>query len=196
MCFGAGDDLLNLLKLLADIYPHEIEGDKELLKSSQIRGDWILREGTPKKVAVADFERILNKEGNLHVRLRLRDVERKVIVATGEFKFHRLPSPLPGQNVVFLYDKKPETHGGGSGDFKKFIKDMGLFIGTRIVSDLKSQPKDDFVWYFGDSMPNPLLEKVNDRDPANVLKHVTEQTGVTFKEETRVVPVLFVERAK
>ena len=34
------------------------------------------------------------------------------------------------------------------------------------------------------------------RDVVSVLKHVTEQTGLTFKEETRSVPVLFVEPSK
>jgi hypothetical protein len=195
MCFGSSDDLLDPLKTLAGIYPHEIEGDKELLKSSQIHGDWVFREGTPKKEAVAELERVLNKKCNLPVKLSLRDVKRKVIVAAGEFKFH----PMPGHNGgigIYIYDKEPETHGGGSGRFEKFVSDVSQFINTRIVSDLKNPPKDELGWYFGDSMPNPLVEKVGDRDVASVLKHVTEQTGITFKEDTRIMPVLFVERVK
>jgi hypothetical protein len=39
-----------------------------------------------------------------------------------------------------------------------------------------------------DKLPNR-----RDRDPELVLKHVTEQTGITFREETRVMPLLRVE---
>ena len=196
---GKDDDILYPLSSFVAIYPQDIEGDKELLHSSHIQGDWVFREGTPKKQAVAELGRILNEKCNLPVKLTLRDVERKVFVATGEFKFHPI-SGHSGKTKVYVYDKNPgtpETQAAGGGNFERFIRDVGTFIDTRIVSDLKNPPKDNFDWCFGDGIPYPPVKKqLDDRDSASVLKHVTEQTGVTFREETRTVPVLFVERAK
>jgi hypothetical protein len=39
-------------------------------------------------------------------------------------------------------------------------------------------------------------EEQEDHDPPSVLKHITEQTGLSFTEEARPVRVLFVERVE
>ena len=197
MTFGE-QDLLGILKSLADFYPQEVEGDETLVRA-KIQGDWIVRKGAPQAEIVSAIERILDKQCGLHVKLRLRDVERKVTVASGAFEFHPIPGrSRPNAIDVFLYDDALETHGGGSGDIETFVRSLGWFVHRRIISDVRTAPKDGLTWYYCGSMRS-LTQKekeVTDAYVGSVLKHVTEQTGLTFKEETRSVPVLVVERVK
>jgi beta-lactamase regulating signal transducer with metallopeptidase domain len=187
LAFGE-QNLLRILEDVAVIYRQEVEGDEALVKS-KIQGDWIVRKGAPKKDILSGLETILNKECGLHVKLRLRDVERQVIVASGEFDFH----PFEGRSV-YLYDDKPENngHGGGGGDIESFVRSLGWFVHRRVLSDVKDPP-DGFAWLYCGDRPQKNVKKL---DVEHVLKHVTAQTGLSFKEESRSVPVLFVERGK
>jgi hypothetical protein len=197
MTFGSME-LCNLQDNLAGIYPQEIEGDAELLKSP-VQGDWVVRVGTPKKEILARLEEILNSECKLPVKLSLRTVERKVFVAKGQF--HVQPSQNESGEYgpcVKIYGRKYslDAHGGGSGNLDKFLKFAGSFMNRRVVGEVENPPREGFVWFYhGDYFPTKK-EEIEDRDPAAVLKNITEQTGLTFTEETRSVPVLFVERNK
>jgi hypothetical protein len=196
MTFGTMD-LSSVLNNLANIYPQEIQGDADLLKTP-ITGDWVLRVGTPEAEVYRRLEAILANECNLPVKLYVVAEQRSAWVAAGSFHVE----PTNNESGEFspcvkIYGKKlsHDAHGGGSGDFEKFLKHLGQFIGDRVVSKVE-KPPEDFVWFFhGDYFPTKA-EEIDDRDPATVLKNITEQTGLKFYKQMSIVRVLHVKRAK
>jgi hypothetical protein len=195
---AGGSDLFYPLWLIARIHRQEIEGDVELLRSDRVIGDWICREGVSRQEMIAGLEKVLNRDCGLRVRLSLRDVKRQVFVAHGEFKFQPLTG-VKSDYGINLYDKEvpgrficAQAHGA----LDQLIRDIGPYVRIRTASEVKNPPKDTLTWSSWASSEHSRVEDVKDRDVANVLRHVTEQTGLTFKEETRTVPVLFVEELK
>jgi RNA polymerase sigma factor (sigma-70 family) len=194
--FGGGPDLPGLLSTLARIYAQEMEGDEEFLKT-KIEADFIVRQGAPAEKVVGQLETILRKQFQWPVRLALREVERKVHVASGTYRF----VPVEGRPAdrIELYARAlsdPKFGGGGSGDFPEFLQWAGRFIGKRIVAGrIENAPTKQISWH--DNTPHKGFteaEWAEAHDAESVLKHLSEQTGLKFKEETRAIRVLFVER--
>jgi RNA polymerase sigma factor (sigma-70 family) len=191
---GSGCSVPTLAEMLAGIYPQEIDGDGKLLEE-QVTGDFVVREGAPVEKVVACLDEILRKECELPVKLTQRDVARDVFVVKGRWK----SAPLAGrnENEVDLYGKQlvPNSGaGGGSGDLARFLRAAGSFMGRRLVSEVEAPPKGEVSWYNNRRSPFTEEQRLEDTDPELVLKHLTEQTGLTFKEERRKVRILFVER--
>ena len=115
-----------------------------------------------------------------------------MIVSTGKFQLRTEGNT----DNIWIYGEKLGYvwNGGGSGDFDRFLNDVGQYIHRRMASGVLNPPKDLPQWAYNGGLPG--FEPDEEHDLANVLKHITEQTGLTFTEETRSVPVLFVERAK
>ena len=182
----------SIVKSVCDVYPQEIEGDEKLIRT-QVEGDFVVRLGVAPQKLVSDLERILRTECDLPVRLSLREEERKVIVTSGQYEY----SPVAGYKGIVIYGKAlvPDSGaGGGSGDFDKFLQSVGSFIGRRLVSDLQDPPKNRLSWSYHRRSPFTAQMRKEDTDQTLVLKHLTEQTGLEFREETRKVRVLLVER--
>jgi hypothetical protein len=194
-----GTELLTLLTFLVGDSPQEIEGDPKLLQRP-ITGDFIVREGASREKVTSRLEEILRRECGLQLKLTFRQVERKVTVAHGRYRF----TPLPGraadqaENQIELYGKQLYGDGspGGGGDFRQFLKGTGLFLGHRVVGEVEGAPTAGMTWRYHRRSPATEEQTKEDTDPKGVLKHVSEQTGLTFKEETRRVAVLFVQRAE
>src|SRR5262249_33142584 len=89
---GGRPRALDVLTQLARIYPEELEGDRALLKSPRDAA-FIARGGAPPAAIIAGMEKLLRKEFQLPVLLRFQQVERKVYVASGTYKF----TPVPGR---------------------------------------------------------------------------------------------------
>jgi RNA polymerase sigma factor (sigma-70 family) len=188
-----GTGLPTILEHLTGLYPQDLEGDEGLLKE-QITGDFIVRDGAPADKVLPRLEEILRHDCKLPIKLTLKDVERKVIVLRGTYR----PMPLPGydKEEVQLYGKDlvPNSGaGGGGGTFAEFLQAAGSFMGRRLVAEVEGAPKK-VGWRFHKRSPFTEQEAKEDTDPDGVLKHLGEQTGLTFKEENRRVRVLFVER--
>jgi hypothetical protein len=186
-------DLRIIHQDLADIYPQETEGDEELLKTV-IPGDWIVRSGAATKDILVQLQGILNAECNLPVNLSLCEVERKVIVAKGGFRLQ----PAVSRRVIDVYGKTLCTDKScSSGDFNTFLRRVGMYVNRRLVSGIADVPKEPLEWHCHERQyTTNTQEYAEDHDPASVFEHLAAQTGLTFEEETRTVPVLFVERVK
>jgi RNA polymerase sigma factor (sigma-70 family) len=190
--------LRSWIPVLTDVSAQEIEGKDELLQKA-ITADFVVRQGAPAEKVVASLEKALRKEFNLPVKLAFQEVHRNVYVASGEFRL----TPVAGRakDHVEIYAKDltdPKLHGGGSGDLAALLKQTGTFITRRIVAgDIKDAPKGRLSWHY--NLPdanNGFTQAEWDaaHDVEGVLKHFAEQTGLTFKEESRKVRVLAVER--
>jgi RNA polymerase sigma factor (sigma-70 family) len=192
----AGLLLGNWIPVLTDVSAQEIEGDDELLQKA-VRADFVVRQGAPAEKVVASLEKILRKEFGLPVKLAFQEVLRNVYVASGKYRL----TPVAGrpENHVEIYAKDlsdRKAGGGGSGDFAALLKQAGSFIGKRIVAgDITDAPKGRLSWHY--NLPDGAFTDAEwqaAHDPEGVLKHLAEQTGLTFKEESRKVRVLVAER--
>jgi RNA polymerase sigma factor (sigma-70 family) len=190
-----GPTLALLLTTLAPLQPQEIEGDKDLL-GERIEADFIVRPGLPAERIVASLDKILRTEFALAVKLTIREVERKVYVAGGKYRF----VPVKGRtdNRIELYGKDltdPQFGNHGSGNFAEFLRGAGSFIDKRIVAGkIEDVPQGQLRWHENVRAAFTDAELQTARDRESVLKHLTKQTGLTFREETQPVRVLFVER--
>lgn len=179
------------------IYPSDIDGEPDLLET-RIPGDWIYRTGQPAEKMVRALEIRLQRMLKKRIALRLREVERDVVVVRGDYK----SVPVAGRNKdqIEIYGKQIVPGGGGagggSGSYPEFLKWVGEWIARPLVSEVKAPPKGMLVWYYNARQPFTKEMQKEDHDEALVLKHLQEQTGLTFVRERRRVPILFVERAK
>jgi hypothetical protein len=188
--FGVGG-LSNLIPILVDFDRHEIEGDEELL-NVPVRGDWILRTSASDEQILAGMERILRDKLQIPVKTSVKELERKVLVAKGDFRF----TPIGESKQIQVYGQTlvKKGGGGGSGDLSEFLRSVGGFIGRRVVSDVRHLPEDRLRWHYNVRFPQSKFRE-EDRNVEKVLRHVTEQTGLKFSPGVRPVRVLLVERA-
>ncbi|GEM_PF-2514594 len=168
--------IASILNSLAGIHPNETEGDKELL-NTQVKGDFILRTGTPQETIVNRLEEILQKDLNISVQLTFRELEKDVIKVTGYLKTNLL-------SKIEFYDTK--RGGGGAGKFQELMTAIGDYIGCPVVSEVINPPVHIFSWSYNKS------KDLADRD--SMLQNLSDQTGLTFKEDKRKVRMLFVEK--
>ena len=186
-----GSSLRRLPQPLAGIYPQEIEGDQALL-DKEIQGDFIVRKGLSAEKFVECLEPILRRECGLPVKLALREAERRVFVARGKYRF----LPIAGHSGLVIYGKELFPYSGsgaGTDDFPKMLQTVGAAITRPIINEVQEAPKGKTSWEFNFRAVATAEQRDEDTEPTAVLGHLAEQTGLTFKEETRKVRVLFVE---
>lgn len=204
-----GFSLTVLIDQLLGIKSQQIEGPTELLRKPTT-GDWVVRDGASADSLLEQLQQILQDELSLPVKLKLRIVERPVYVARGAYQL----TPLPGRQAegkLILTDETLTTDnieifgkqlvpnsgaGGGCGNFDTFLGWLGRWIGTPIVSEVKSPPKKTLCFQLHERTPSTEETRREDHDPKLVLANITAQTGLEFAQETRPVKLLFVEPAQ
>jgi Protein of unknown function (DUF3738) len=180
-----------------DIFPAEIDGDPDLLKTT-VAGDWIYRAGTPAEQMVRALEIRLQRTLKKRITLKLRMVEREVVVVRGQYR----PSPVTGRakDQIEIYGKQIVPGGGGAGGgggtYPEFLKWVGEWIERPVVSDVQPPPKNQFNWFYNARSPKSEQMSREDHDEPLVLQHLHEQTGLTFTRERRPIRILLIERAK
>ncbi|HEV3342947.1 MAG TPA: hypothetical protein VG125_21415 [Pirellulales bacterium] len=189
---GQGIQVRALVRMLADVFPQEVEGDQQTL-DTQISGDFVLRSGESREHIVESLEAILRDEPKLPVRLRFRDVKRQVYVLRGEYKF----TPLPDYpDSIQIYGDKLAANsgaGGGGGDFTDFTRWVGMWIERPVLGEVKNGPKN-LSWRYHMAPAFTPEQRAAAKEPRAVLRNLAGQTGLTFEEETREIRLLFVER--
>jgi len=196
---SAGFYIRNLPRVMGmDIFPIEIEGDPDLL-NREISGDWVFREGAPPEELVRPLEAILQRALRLRITLAFRQVEHDVVVARGRYRY----APLPGRsdNAIEIYGTYLDAKGTGvyddrSGKFPEFLGRVGEWIDRPVVNEVEAPPKENVGWHYSARSPFTEEERRQDHDEASVLRHVREQTGLTFTREKKLIRVLFIERPK
>jgi RNA polymerase sigma factor (sigma-70 family) len=199
-----GQAVETLLQTLAGIAPEEVEGDRDLRWNSLIGGDFVVRAGAPPAKVVARLEEILNQEYNLPpVKLTLREADRTVYVLEGKYKFTRT-APDQAANHIELYANElilgpapiPLVGRGPGGSFPEFVVRLGRFVDRRVVLGKVEGLPAQVTWGEQGQWPVTPQSWEAEHAPGPVLKRVTEQTGLTVREETRRVRVLVVQRLK
>jgi Protein of unknown function (DUF3738) len=141
---------------------------------------------------------IIQRVLRLRISLTFRRVERDVVVARGAY--HHAPQKGRRANEIEIYGKEVVPGGGGagggSGDFAKFLKWVGEWIGRPVVSEVEAPPKGWITWNYNRQEPSTEQTRREDHEEASVLQHLQDQTGLTFTRERKSIRVLFIERAK
>jgi uncharacterized protein (TIGR03067 family) len=185
-----------LMVLLENGIPRQEIEVPQQLRYEHIEGEFVLRSGTTPEQFVPALQKILREELKSPIRLKLELVEREVIVANGKYKSTPLKDREADQVDLFAVDRNESAEaGGGSGAFDAFLQNVGSYIGKRIVNEVSETPKQRIAWYFHNStrvLPGPDPNQ----DADGVLKNITKQTGLEFKEAQRKVQVLIVTAEK
>ena len=131
------------------------------------------------------------------ITLELRQVEGDVVVARG--RYHSFPLPDHAEDEIEIYAreiaKEEDDRGGGAGVFPAFLRSMEKWIGRPIVNEVDLPPKKNIAWHFNRREAPTEKARRDDREGALVLKHLEEQTGLTFTREKRSIRILFVQLA-
>jgi hypothetical protein len=178
---------------LTTIYPQQVEGAKDILATS-VGGDFVVRAGVSANQVIPALEKVLREECRIPVKLTLREVDRKVIVVKG--KYRAKPLKDRAANHFEIYGAalvEDGTGGGGGGDFPEFLNWIGMYLDRQLVNEAADTPKARLSWHYNERSEGTEEDRKADRNESSVLRHLTEQTGLTFVEEARRVAVLFIE---
>lgn len=189
---AGGADLASILHYLTELDPFEIEGDAEL-KSLIIPGDLVVDVNATREQIVRRLQEILHHELKQNLRLALRRINREVYVARGNFKF----TSIDGKRTqIEIYGQELSTShfGRGSGDLDKLLQWVARWIERPVLNEVTSPPTERMTWYYNLKYPFTDEERRLATDPNLVLKNLSKQTGLEFTKETRLMPVLVVER--
>jgi hypothetical protein len=74
------------------------------------------------------------------------------------------------------------------------LKSVGSFIDRRVLNEVEYPPEDRLKWHYNVRFPHSKFAH-EDRNVKGVLRHLTEQTGLTFSWDRRRVRTLMVEHA-
>ena len=169
-----------------------IEGDHNLLGRS-IPGDFILRNDLKQDVTRQALEDVVSDFVGTKVNVEIRQVDRPVYVLRGHWNFKPLnpTDAAGGEPRIHLYAQNfGRAMGNASGSNAKAMLESGL-----------SQSLKSTVIIEADGLPKSLATSTHflvgqAQDPKAILDHVTEQTGLTWTQETRQVTRLFIELPK
>jgi hypothetical protein len=197
--FEHGDDsparpfnLPYVLQFFLNAYPQSIVGK---VPNIPIPGDLLARyEATPEQLA-AELQKILQNELHQPIALSYRDVQRSVIVLSGQWKFSPANSPFVTRSETrssiprlqfFQSEMTARGDGSASGTAQDFANRLGDSINKQIVIDATGLPRQ-ISWKWNDSVQQKFS------DFASVLNHLKDQTGLSWSEEIRTVRCLCID---
>lgn len=171
--------------------PYEIEGPNRLL-NLRISGDWTIKDGLSPDDLLKALEPILWKLTKHHIIFEKQTVERDVIVVTGSHL-----NVQPGAPIQFyaqnLHDPNPYD---GYGDLKMLLETLGTRLEIRFVDETTIAPQSletkSLTWTYHQDLDAAATKKRRAELTDDVLKNVSEQTGLVFTHEQRPEPVWFV----
>jgi hypothetical protein len=146
------------------------------------------------------LEKILKDEIGRKIRFVKRRVKREVIAATGRYRFRALDGKGDGTRVYMYSDRFEPDAGGGGGtahSVSEFLAALGNRVGIPVIDGTKSSGEMSIVY---DHHRSAYLDKIKDKSEKDrklemLLKNLSEQTGLKFKRERRMVDKWFVTEA-
>jgi hypothetical protein len=199
MTIGAAYRLKDIIHYGIKINPHEIEGPKEFLERD-LEGDWVIRSVVEEENFLKELENILQKEVDLPVRLAFAKRVREVYVAKGKYHFASVKrnendagTDKTGNvtnDPIEIYGRERSGLGGGaSGELKDFLSWVESWINVSIIDEVSEPPAKEITWH--SNQPRSTIS--GSQDSELVLKNITDQTGITFTKDLRVVRRLLIE---
>ncbi len=179
-----GAPLSKILQFCAKLDSHH--ASTAGLPRINLDGDWILRDGASTEAILADLHTILLDQFKTDIRFEKTEIIKDALVATGKYKFRRLPQADPDELQIFadtLDHPQPgeSVMGGGTtppGDLWVYL---GEIINYPIVDETTGEPPE-FTWILSRSIQGANQEPARRQQ---ILDNITNQTGIIFKQEKR-----------
>lgn len=189
--FGVTPRLSNLIEHFLKVEQTDIKGDARILQR-KLPEDYVYRTDASVEQLAAKLAEIAQQEWQIPVRLSFREVERNIYVAKGDFQ----PS-LPAGETRFALNSGPYAGDHGefyhTGSVSDFLANASEYLGVKIVNEIspsEARLKWSRRWYDRSTVKPENRFKIN---PEIVLKQITDQTGLKFTSEKRMMRVVFVE---
>jgi hypothetical protein len=188
-----------LIQYFLKIFPQDLEGDARLADMT-IAGDFVARADADIEQYWAALEKIISEAADGPVVLSFAEVERPAVVFRGTWRAEnpeRGPNDLRPQKIE-LYGAHLDVRdggGGGSGSIGEFASYAGSWIDRTVIVEA-SGPPQRLSWHYNGHGDWTEESRRQAHDLKLVCEHIQEQTGLSWKEETRKLRRLFMEREK
>ncbi len=208
-----------LLQNIFDLAPDEIEGNNDVL-GRLIDGDFVLRGAADDDHIRTGVEKVLSDTWVTDITLNFKDVDAKVYVLHGNWKYHPVDpagtDPVLGGSASFINGVRqpdaPRVHIYSESTQKSSGNGMAGGINGINNGIIKDPKNANFRMPLVRALHTPVIIEADgipanlnfslDDDPSKpsdakaVLDHITEQTGLTWTQETRKLHHLFVDIAQ
>jgi hypothetical protein len=195
---------------LADVLGHVLRLKKQQYEwpadvlSAYVPGDWIVS-WDPRDYhelsdsELATFEKILNEQLNLNVKVGWKTVERPALVLTGKYR----ANPQSEEDVI----DSPDADGsfgllarrsylaGTGGSYEQFKEAIGEALMLPIVDETEVRPKKKYLAWFQSGEPVMNSDRLPPEQEQLVIESLHAQLGYDFKIEPRKVKLLSIEPA-
>lgn len=180
--------LTNIADIILHADPQDIEGnDDDFL----LPGDFAVDATATDEARAGALQAICQESFGKHIALSFQDVDRKVIVITGQWNYTRAAFQRPnsaGAPVVEIYDDviRPNSSPTVKKDSAALADGMGRWVGKTVIVEAQNIP-DSVILYFNEPIAGT-------KNIARILDHFCQQTGLQWSEQTRNIRRLIVEK--
>lgn len=190
----------------------QLRGDGRRM-NTLIPGDIVINGDADAEDLVADFERLARDELKEPIQIAVRNEIVNVVVAHGNADAEQLAAG--GLRLVFhapesRFENRAEISGAGT--WRRLLREVGNCVGAPIIDDAEcNEPDRVLMWTLVLPQPQPITDAAEFRDPKrmeayrkemelmsqelreNGIKALQEATGVTLREEKRMLPLMYIE---
>jgi hypothetical protein len=168
-------------------------------------GDIVISHPAPVEQTLPRIETTLTQELGLPIKLSLRDVPVKAIVFTGHWNYTRNPD-APATAPPFIEIFSTTVQSPAQEDLNEFPDTIGQYVNhwksghpylatPKDLADALGEYVHRDVFIEADNLPPSIRYQLSGATFPETLNHITEQTGLTWHEETRTIRHLFIETA-
>ena len=176
---GQPATVVNVLRACAGVPSYKLQME-EFDRMRRVEGDWVIRQGASEADRVAAIARQIGIATEWLVYFKRQTMEREVFVAHGKYAPTAKPVE-PGQPaLIHLYlDKHGQPNNHAVGNVGAFLVTLGETMDTEVIDETGDTAHDGVFW------TNHIPSGVAGEFREQMLKHVTEQTGITFTKDRR-----------
>lgn len=192
-----------VLERVLNLKKHQLDCTPGILMT-YMPGDWVLSwdPQQPHEWTEADlaaFEKILNEEKDLGVKVAWKEVEKPALVITGKYKATPMmlepmsPESAAQVDGVFQFAVQQGGVTMQVGSHAEMLQAIGESLMLPVVDEATERAKKpQFIWRFEGFKPTGT-ERLNSNEETGVLQALHAQLGYDFKIEPRKVKVLSIE---
>jgi hypothetical protein len=192
-----------VLERVLDLKKHQLDCTPGILMT-YMPGDWVLswdpqqpHEWTDADLAA--FEKILNEEKDLGVKIAWKEVEKPALVISGKYKATPMtlepmsPESRAQVDGVFQFGVQRGNITMQAGTHAEMLQAIGESLMLPVVDEATERAKKpQFIWRFEGFRPSGN-ERLTSDEETGVLEALHAQLGYDFKIEPRKVKVLAIE---
>ena len=197
MGFGSGKrPLKSVVGSNLSMNQNSYEGPEELLEV-EVPGDWIVRKDASEEQKLKALEGILANEIGRNIRFVKRTVELKAIIATGSFKYHRLPVAQDDRYILMFSGDFVDESGGGGGtadSVHEFLEAIGNRVNVPVIDRTEPLGEIQIPYRHYRSAYLGRIEDPTEKEEKliQLLDNISRQTNLQFRVELQPVEKWFV----